>query len=348
MQEPRAAIAPGIRLVLAILVATVGAVIVLAGLASILRPAAAPAGAPTASAAARSSGFPAITGSSAAPAPVVTPSPAALPSPTGDPVLVGAGDIATCGGTNDEATAALLAQIPGIVFTLGDNVVNGGTATAYRDCYGPSWGAVLDRTGFVVAGAQDYLPDGDAPFLSYFGAAAAPDGVTWFSKDVGTWHVIVLDSNCGMLKGGCGPASVQLQWLRADLAASTARCTLALWHQPRFSSGFHGDDPAVAPFWDALYVAGADLVLNGHDDDYERFATQDPSGAADPSRGITEVVVGTGGAALRPFGPAIANDLVRSSLTHGVLVLTLQPSGWSFRFVSTDGSFSDRGQGTCH
>jgi alkaline phosphatase len=263
-------------------------------------------------------------------------------------VLVGAGDIATCAARDDEATAALVETIPGFVFTLGDNAYESGTAAQFRDCYDPSWGRFLDRTRFAVIGNHDDLTDDGAPAKAYFGSAATRDGVTWFSEDVGTWHVIVLDSNCEQLKGGCGAGSAQLEWLRADLAASSARCTLALWHQPRFSSGFHGNDPSVAPFWDALYAAGADLVLNGHDHDYERFAPQDPAGRGDPARGITEIVVGTGGAGLRPFGTIVPNGVVRSSLAHGVLVLTLKSAGWSYRFVSTDGSFSDAGQGSCH
>ena len=326
-------ISPLVQLVAAIAVAGLGAVIVLGGLLNLATPGSthAPSG----------SGRPAT--GTASTAPTTGPT-----IPTGDPVLVGAGDIARCDGTDDEATAALIEQIPGYVYTLGDNAYDSGSAAQLEECYGPSWGRLLDRTRFVVAGNHDYLTDGGAPFRAYFGQAASRDGKTWFSEDLGTWHVIVLDANCDVLDGGCGDGSAQLEWLRADLAASTARCTLALWHQPRFSSGYHGGDPAVAPLWNTLYAAGADLVLNGHEHDYERFGPQDPGGNADPARGLTEIVAGTGGAPLRDFGPAIANDVVRSSVAHGVLVLTLKPSGWDFRFVSTDGSFSDQGSGTCH
>jgi 3',5'-cyclic AMP phosphodiesterase CpdA len=200
----------------------------------------------------------------------------------------------------------------------------------------------------VVTGNHDIRTNGGVPLRAYFGEAAVRDGVTWFGEDVGSWHVIVLDSNCGAREGGCGPDSAQVRWLRADLAASDARCTLALWHHPRFSSGEHGSDAAVAPFWDALHAAGADLVLNGHDHDYERFAPQDPAGQVDRKGGLTEVVVGTGGAPLRGFKDAVANSVVRASVAHGVLVLVLEPRGWQFRFVSTDGSFSDQGRGSCH
>ena len=145
------------------------------------------------------------------------------------------------------------------------------------------------------------------------------------------------------------PGSPQLRWLRRDLAASDARCTLAMWHQPRFSSGSeHGNDPAVAPFWDALYAAGADLVLNGHDHDYERFAPQDPDANRDDQRGITEVVVGTGGGELRDMGTTQPNSIVRRGRLLGVFQVTLHPDGWSYRFISTDGSFADEGTAACH
>ena len=333
-------LAPAIRLVAAIAVAGLGAVIVLVGLLNLANLGL--TGGSSAPAIAGATGTAPAGGASGVPA-------SAAPTlPTGDPVLVGAGDIARCDGTDDEATAALIERTAGYVFTLGDNAYDSGSAAELQDCYGPSWGQVLDRTRFAVVGNHDYRTDGAAPFRAYFGDAGSRDGTTWFSEDVGAWHVIVLDANCDVLDGGCTQGSAELEWLRADLAASTARCTLALWHQPRFSSGYHGDDTAVAPFWDVLYAAGADLILNGHEHDYERFSAQDPAGKADAARGLTEIVVGTGGAPLREFGPTIANDVVRSSLAHGVLVLTLQPSGWGFRFVSTDGSFSDQGTGTCH
>jgi hypothetical protein len=125
------------------------------------------------------------------------------------------------------------------------------------------------------------------------------------------------------------------------------RCTLAIWHHPRFSSGVHGNDPAVDPFWQALHAAGAELVVNGHDHDFERFAPQDPSGVADDA-GIREFVVGTGGAALRDFATLVPNSQVRAANYHGVLELTLHPNGYGWRFVSVEGTFSDQGSGACH
>jgi hypothetical protein len=261
-------------------------------------------------------------------------------------VLVGAGDIASCLLDTDEATASLLDDLPGTVFTAGDNAYEDGTPTDFDDCYDPTWGRHRDRTR-PAAGNHDWVTRDAAGYLGYFGAAATnAEGRTWYSYELGWWHVIVLDSDCVEVDG-CGPDSAQGAWLAADLAANDARCTLAIWHHPRFSSGMHGNDPITDPFWRALHAAGADAVVNGHDHDYERFAPQDPDGAAAPT-GLREFVVGTGGAELRPFERSVANSVVRSSVAHGVLELTLQQSGYGWRFISIDGSFTDQGSATCH
>ncbi len=331
------------RLATGVAMAATGAVLILGGLLNVAGPT--PLVVPeVAGAGASPVGEPTGTQVTGTPA----PSQQAAASPPADPILIGAGDIAVCNGDGDEATAALLEANPGIVFTLGDNAYDDGSAQQLRDCYGPSWGRFKDRTRFVVTGNHDIRTDDGAPEAAYFGEAAVRAGVTWFSSDVGAWHVIVLDANCDQVEGGCAADSAQVRWLTADLAASNARCTLALWHQPRFSSGTHGNDAAVAPLWNALYAAGADLVLNGHEHDYERFAPQDPSGVIDPGRGIVEMVVGTGGQDLRGFPNDAANSIVRSSFAHGVMELTLHKAGWEFRFVSTDGSFSDQGRASCH
>lgn len=268
------------------------------------------------------------------------------PSPSGDPVLVGAGDIADCDLDDDSATAALVEAIPGTVFTAGDNAYPDGTAKQFADCYGPTWGRFLDRTR-PAPGNHDQNTEDLAGYLGYFGQAAAPDGKSWYAYDLGTWHVIVLDSSCDAVSG-CGPDSEEGRWLAADLAASKARCTVAIWHRPRFSSGEHGNDGAVAPFWQALYAAGADVVINGHDHDYERFAAQDPDGRADGPRGIREFVVGTGGAALRPFSKVVANSLLRVPNLHGVLRLDLHPTTYDWKFIPTTNDFADSGTAQCH
>jgi acid phosphatase type 7 len=268
-------------------------------------------------------------------------------SPAGDPVLVGAGDIARCDGDGDEATAALLDQIPGTVFTAGDNVYDSGTPEEFERCYHPSWGRHRDRTR-PTPGNHDHETRDLAGYLGYFGEIAGTASEPWYSWDAGTWHVVHLDSMCSEVPGGCGVDSAQVEWLRRDLRANPARCTLAIWHHPRFSSGEHGDDASVGPFWDALYEAGADLIVNGHDHSYERFAPQAPDARADPERGIRQFVVGTGGANLRGFPRIAPNSELRASVSHGVIVLTLHPTGYDWRFVATEGPFQDLGSAPCH
>ena len=267
-------------------------------------------------------------------------------SALGDPVLVGAGDIADCGLDDDTATAALLDSIPGTVFTAGDNAYPDGSPDQFRDCYGPTWGRHLGRT-LAAAGNHDWGTRDLAGYLGYFGAAGAPNGTSWYSRDIGAWHVIVLDSDCSKV-GGCGSDSAQGRWLTEDLKGSAARCSLAIWHHPRFSSGEHGNDTDVGPFWDALYAAGADLVINGHDHDYERFAPQSPDGQADRERGIREFVVGTGGAALRDLRTQTANSEFMAAVAHGIMQLVLHPTSYEWTFTPTGGQFSDSGTGPCH
>lgn len=269
----------------------------------------------------------------------------AVTAPPGSAVLVGAGDIATCDGNGDEATAALLDGIDGAVFTAGDNAYESGSVEEFRDCYRPSWGRHLTRTR-PAPGNHDHGTDDLAGYRGYFGDRAGSPDTSWYSYEVGAWHVVVLDSMCGEV-GGCGPESRQGIWLAADLAGSSARCTVAIWHHPRFSSGDHGSDAGVDPFWRVLHAAGVDVVINGHDHDYERFAPQDPDGVADPD-GIRQFVVGTGGAPLRDFKDAVANSVVRAAIAHGVLRLTLRQSGYDWQFLSVDGSFADAGAATCH
>jgi acid phosphatase type 7 len=159
----------------------------------------------------------------------------------------------------------------------------------------------------------------------------------------------VLNSNCSSV-GGCGAGSAQEQWLRADLAASAAQCTVAIWHHPRFNSGSaHGNNTEVAPLWDALYSFGAELVINGHEHLYERFAPQRPDGTADAAFGIREIIAGTGGNSLYQFGSARPNSQVRNNTTNGILKLTLRPGGYDLNFIPVAGkTFSDSGSGSCH
>ena len=261
-------------------------------------------------------------------------------------VMVGAGDIAHCSTTTDEATAKLLDGISGTVFTLGDNVYNSGTSAEFANCYNPTWGRHKTRTKPAV-GNHEYLTSGASGYFNYFGAAAGDPKKGYYSYDRGDWHVIVLNSNCSQVP--CAAGSAQDTWLRADLANHPNKCTLAYFHAPLYSSGQYGNSTYVRPFWEALYQANADVVLSGHEHDYERFAPQNPYGAFDSARGIREFVVGTGGTYLRPFGTIKPNSQSRNASAHGVLKLTLNSSGYAWKFVPVAGkTFTDSGTASCH
>ena len=264
------------------------------------------------------------------------------------PILIAAGDIASCDSDEDEATAALQDGLDGTVATLGDNVYGSGTAAEFADCYDPSWGRHKDRTR-PAPGNHDLETEGGVGYFDYFGGAAGRFGEGWYSYDVGAWHIVVLNSNCRRV-GGCEAGSPREEWLRADLAAHPNRCTLAYWHHPRFSSGKeHGSEEAMRPFWQALYDAGSDVVLSGHEHNYERFAPQDPAGRADAARGIRQFVVGTGGKSHYGFGEVLPNSEARNDDAFGVLELTLHATGYDWAFVPVTGqSFTDAGSGACH
>jgi hypothetical protein len=262
-------------------------------------------------------------------------------------VLVGAGDIASCSSSGDEATAKLLDGISGTVFTIGDNAYSSGTATQFKNCYDPTWGRHKARTK-PAPGNHEYLTAGASGYFGYFGVAAGDPSKGYYSYNFGDWHIVSLNSMCEKV-GGCGATSPMVTWLKQDLAANPRKCTLAYFHHPLFSSGDHGNTPKMRPTWDALYAANADVVLNGHDHSYERFAPQNPSGKLDTARGIREFVVGTGGGSLRPFDDIQANSQVRNATTHGVLRLTLNPDSYAWKFVPVAGkSFTDSGSRSCH
>ena len=273
--------------------------------------------------------------------------------------VLAAGDIVDCSGDGDEQTAALLDRLPGLVLTLGDHAYDWGTREEFTNCYGPSWGRFRERTRPTIGGHEYGDGGGDAStYYRYFHAQLAPFGASavdqrrgWYSYDLGGWHVVSLNTSwreVGLPTAG----SKQVRWLRADLAAHRRQCTLALWHDPVFSSGLNGGSFSYRPLWDALYAAGAELVLNGHDHDYERFAPQDPSGGYNPARGIREIVVGTGGFSHYSFSDGkgiLANSEVRNDRTFGVLRLTLRPRSYEWQFVPAGGaSFTDAGSARCH
>jgi hypothetical protein len=287
-------------------------------------------------------------------------------------VIAAAGDIA-CNGTatpnatrcQEAGTASLIAAGPKVsaVLPLGDLQYECGDYPNLLRFYDPTWGRFRGITHPAI-GNHEYLttrggsgcdPSTTVSGKGYFdywngvNAVSGPAGDRtrgYYSYDVGSWHLIALNSNCARV-GGCDATSPQGTWLRDDLAAHPGRCTLAYWHHPRFSSGEHGDDLAIAPLWDALYAAGADVVLNGHDHDYERFAKLAPSERFS-GRGIREFVVGTGGASHYAFGPPVPGSQVRVANRSGVLRMRLAATSYNWSFIDTSGKTRDSGSTACH
>jgi acid phosphatase type 7 len=262
------------------------------------------------------------------------------PPPGTDPVIAGAGDIATSAG-RQTATAAVLSAInPTAVFTTGDNAYPDGTLAQFNSYYAPSWGQFKSKT-YPTPGNHDYHVAGASGYFSYFGSRAPAAYYAW---NIGAWRMYALNSEIPHDAG-----STQITWLKNDLANNPKACVGAYWHKPLFSSAKHGNIAGGRPFWDALYAANADLVLVGHDHTYERFAPQTPSGQRDTVRGIREFVVGTGGAANYAFVTIQPNSEVRKTGTWGVLKLTLHASSYDWRFEPIAGQvFSESGSQTCH
>jgi alkaline phosphatase len=255
--------------------------------------------------------------------------------------LLVAGDIAQCDSNGDEATARIAARYPKVpIAAVGDIAYPRGTTNDFARCYEPSWGRIDNRV-HPAPGNHEYGTGRADGYFARYGERAGAPGRGWYSYELRGWHVVVLNSNCGLVPGGgCAAGSEQERWLRADLAAHPARCTLAYWHHPRRSSGLHGDNPPVEPLRRALVDAGADVVVAGHDHHYERFA---------PDRGLREWVVGTGGAGKYPIPRVERGSQVRWTGGHGLLALSLRPRGYRWRFLRVGGSaFEDSGAGTCH
>lgn len=256
-----------------------------------------------------------------------------------DPVVLAAGDVACASATQSvvcrQASTATLLAAPGVsaILALGDLQYERGSLDDFRRYYGPTWGR-FRRLTHPVPGNHEYGTPGAAGYKAYFGVAR-----TWSSFDLGAWHLVALDSECDQV-GGCGPGSAQERWLRADLARSTKRCTLAYWHRPRFSNGLHGDDDRTQTLWRDLAAAGADLVLAGHDHDYERLAPRDE---------MRSFVVGTGGRSLYPLRSPRKGSERAWNRGYGVLRLELHGGWYAWRFLSAPGSrfFEDAGRADC-
>ncbi len=274
-------------------------------------------------------------------------------SPPDTFTLVGAGDIVGCSNlAGAEATAKLIDAIPGTVFAAGDLAYENGTYEEFQKCYGPTWGRFKARTR-PTPGNHEYNGAPATGYFRYWDGRAGDPGKGYYSYDLGSWHIVVLNTNCGVAQlGGCAEGSPQETWLKQDLAAHPNTCTLAYGHHALFSSGLfpkHAEHPELRAFWQDLYDAHADLVLAGHEHSYERFAPQNPEGNPDPEHGIREIVVGTGGRSHTPLGYAKPNSEVRDDKTYGVLKLTLSPGKYRWEFLPTPGKpFRDSGEGSCH
>lgn len=273
-------------------------------------------------------------------------SPSSTGAWTNEVNFIGAGDIAACFNIGDEATAKLLDTLPGTVFTAGDNAYTEGTASQFANCYHPTWGRHRSRTR-PSPGNHDYETSGASAYYAYFGWRAGPSGRGYYSYTVGSWHVISLNSNVPM-----GQGSAQYTWLQNDLAASRAPCTLAYWHHALFASGTQvGGSTAAKPLWNLLYHYGADVIVTGHEHNYERFAPQTPTGVADETYGVREFVVGTGGRKLSSavLSTRLANSQVFNGSTLGVIKLLLGEGGYRWKFVPVPGkTFTDAGSTGCH
>lgn len=252
-------------------------------------------------------------------------------------VLVGAGDISSCNNDNDTKTANLLANISGTVFTLGDNAYDSGTAAQYTNCYNPTWGLYKSRTK-PVPGNHEYVTSGASGYFNYFSVPK------YYAYNLGSWRIYALNSEIDT-----SSTSAQVAWLKKDLAANPSQCVLAYWHRARWSSGKeHGSDPKTQTLWNILYDARAELVLVGHEHNYERFATMNKSGQA-VSTGLQEIVVGTGGVGHYGFGTILPASRARNANTFGVLKLTLNSGSYSWKFVPVAGSsYTDSGSTSCH
>jgi len=295
----------------------------------------------------------------------ITPPPAAAPAEqvavSGASAMVGVGDIASCSQRLGVETAILVdsilradsaAKVQAAVFTLGDNVYSSGTTEQFEKCFTPAWGdpkrRIMKSLHPTPGNHEYYTPNAD-PYYKYFGPAAGVVGKGYYSYDVAKWHIVVVNSEmCVNSIFSDSARKEQLDWVTQDLKDHKALCTIAYWHHPRFSSGWHGNDARFDALWQILYNDGVDLVLNGHDHDYERFAPVNPAGILDSTKGIAEIVAGTGGEDLRGFNTIVPNSVYRIEGRVGVLLLTLGDKEWRSAWVEVGGRVWDQAGGKCH
>jgi hypothetical protein len=268
------------------------------------------------------------------------------PAP-GDPTLLATSDIASCWSSGDEAVSRMLDTMPGPIAVPGDTEQNKGSADEFAGCYDPGWGRHRART-LPAVGDHEYKTPGATGYFDYFGAAAGEYGKGWYSYDLGSWHIVVLNSNCANV-GGCSTGSEQYEWLKDDLEENGGDCIGAYWHHPLFSSGtLHGGLTRSRPFWNLLYEYGAEWTLNGNDHAYQRLARQTPTGALDTAAGMREFIVATGGTRLDALGAPLPNTEVQNNTAFGVLQLGLHEDSYDWEFVPQPGkTFTDSGSTPC-
>jgi acid phosphatase type 7 len=283
-------------------------------------------------------------------------------------VLVGAGDIAFCGTSPDDSTGRLVAdivtfyqkqEVPVVVFTAGDNAYPRGTSTNYKNCYDPAWGSgrKLKAITRPSPGNHEYQSKGAAGYYGYFGEAAGNGNKGFYNYSLAGWDIYALNSEI-LQTDRSGPtrrayrslAEEQSRWLKERLEGPTSDCSIAYWHHPRWNSGPYGNDPGLDPLWQQLYASGAEIVITGHEHLYERFKPLRPDSTVDEAHGITQFVVGTGGADLRRFkgtrNPGISER--RHDDKYGVLLLALEADRARWRFITPAGETVDQGVVECH
>ena len=256
-------------------------------------------------------------------------------------VLLAAGDVGVCGAVAAVETGQMLDGMEGTIVALGDLAYRHGTAQEFETCYDPVWGRHKARTR-PSPGNHEYETSGALPYYDYFGTQAGPAGLGYYSFKSGDWLVLSLNSNLPI-----GGATAQAQWIRSELTASTARCTLAFFHHPLYSSGPNGDNARLAGLWQMLYEQGVDVVLSAHEHLYERFAPMSPDGQRDAARGIRQFIVGTGGAGLYTVMRAHPQSEVQVVL-YGILKLTLNQASYAGSFVSRMERAPTSGSDVCH
>jgi hypothetical protein len=276
--------------------------------------------------------------------------PSSSTSAASDPVVAAAGDIACAPGStvgtscrHRAVSDKILADTAvGTVLMLGDAQYPNGTLADFKASYDPTWGRLKSKTR-PVPGNHEYNTAGAAGYYDYFGSRAGDRSKGYYSFNLGTWHVVALNSEKDTAATG-----TQMAWLKSDLKAHPNRCTLAIYHTPRWSGGEeHGDSTVVAPFVQALYDANADIILNGHDHNYERFYPLNPSGVRDNVRGITQIVSGLGGRSTRPVTPR-ATTAASNASSYGYSRLVLRDGSADVSYRSAVGSYSDSTKVTCH